>query len=38
MSPSDHHLIAKYAQATDDLTVWLGERQDDPAVEVQIFF
>jgi hypothetical protein len=38
MSPSDHHSIAKYARATDDLTVWLGERQDDPAVEVQIFF
>ncbi|KAG2134482.1 hypothetical protein DEU56DRAFT_705406, partial [Suillus clintonianus] len=33
MSPSDHHSIAKYARATDDLTVWLSEHQDDPAVE-----
>ncbi|KAG2112889.1 hypothetical protein DEU56DRAFT_749190, partial [Suillus clintonianus] len=33
MSPSNHYSIAKYARETDDLTVWLSEHQDDPAVE-----
>jgi hypothetical protein len=37
MSPSDHYLIAKYARATDDLTVWLSEQQDDPSVKVCFF-
>ncbi|KAG2069359.1 hypothetical protein BDR04DRAFT_1021716, partial [Suillus decipiens] len=31
MSPSNHHLIAKYAQSTDDLTVWLIEQRGDPS-------
>jgi hypothetical protein len=37
MSPSDHYSIAKYARSTDDLTVWLIERQGDPAFEVHCF-
>ncbi|KIK35851.1 hypothetical protein CY34DRAFT_95397, partial [Suillus luteus UH-Slu-Lm8-n1] len=33
MSLSDHYLIAKYARATNDLTVWLSEQQDNPSVK-----
>jgi hypothetical protein len=36
MSPSDHYSIAKYAQASYDLTAWLSEHGDDPAIKVGI--
>lgn len=35
-SPSDHHHIAATARSSYDLTEWLGEQGEDPAIEVSI--
>jgi hypothetical protein len=37
-SPSEHYHIAKSARSTYDLSAWLGELGDDPAVQVRISY
>lgn len=36
-SPSEHYRIAASSRQSHDLTVWLGNRRDDPAIEVGTF-
>jgi hypothetical protein len=34
-SPADHYYISKYAKASYNLTEWLSDLEDDPAVVVR---
>lgn len=37
-SPEDHYHIAASTRNSHDLTAWLGDKVDDPAVEVRLEF
>lgn len=37
-SPNDHYHIAASTRQAQDLAAWLGERDDDPAIEVRCSF
>ena len=38
MSPNDHYHIAALTRQAQDLAAWLGECDDDPAIEVHCSF